>query len=248
MKNIVLFIFFGFFCLKVYPQKINTSLTYLVKTPAKKSNKTPVLILLHGYGSNEADLFDLSPGLDNRFIVFSLRAPNVVSSEGCAWYKMEFLGDQKFKYNYKDTRESRIKILSFISNACRAYDVDSTQVYLLGFSQGAIMSYDLAFAAPGKIKGVLALSGRMLEETKAIKTDWQKITKIKFFIAHGNLDNVIKITDSEKVYQFLDAKKVTEIAFNKYIMAHAINGSELDDIKRWLSSAINSTNEPGLKK
>ncbi len=218
-------------------QKVNTSLQYLVSTPVKKSPKTPVLIMLHGYGSNEADLFDLSPGLDGRFLIFSLRAPNVVSAEGFAWYKMDFLADQKFRYNYNDVKDSRQKILSFISNACRAYGADSTQVYLLGFSQGAIMSYDLAFSAPSKISGIIALSGRMLEETKSVKADSKKLAGVKCFIAHGNLDNVIKINDAESANTFLKSKNVKDVTFNKYVMAHAITGTELDDIKRWLSSA-----------
>jgi phospholipase/carboxylesterase len=225
----------GSFC--AFSQKIDTDLTYLVHEPAKKNNKTPVLILLHGYRSNETDLFDLSKVLDPALIVFSLRAPHPAES-GFAWYNLEFLPDQQFRYNYQEAQQSRRQVLAFISKACAAYGVDSAQVFLMGFSQGAILSYDIAMAAPQKIKGVLALSGRMMEESKTMKTDAAKLAAVKFFIAHGYSDNVIKIADAEKAHVFLKSKKVTDLTYNAYEMPHTLNGKELNDIKRWLTKTI----------
>jgi phospholipase/carboxylesterase len=248
MKRLFAIVFLCIYSVEAVCQKINTPLVYLVKEPVKKSTKMPVLIMLHGYGSNEQDLIDLSPLLDTRFIVFSLRAPIQVSREGFAWYKMDFLKDQKFKYRYEETKLSREKILNFISKACAAYGADSNQVFVMGFSQGAILSYDLAFAAPKKVCAVLALSGRLLEETKSMKTDWLALTHVKFFIAHGDLDQVIKMTDSEKATEFLKAKKVTNLTFKKYSMAHAIEKNELTDIKQWLSDALVIKKETEAKK
>ena len=227
-------------------QKIDTELAYLVHEPAKKTAKTPVLILLHGYGSNEGDLFDLSKAVDPAFIVFSVRGPQPAGS-GYAWYNLEFLADQQFRYDYKQAQQSRRQVLSFISKACAAYGVDSSQVFLMGFSQGAIMSYDMALAAPKKIKGVLALSGRMMEESKKLKTDWTKLAAVKFFIAHGYSDNVIKIADAEKAHEFLKSKKVTDLTYKAYEMPHVLNGKELNDIKVWLTKAISPEKEQTKK-
>ena len=246
MKHILIIIFVSIFSFCGMSQKINTDLVYLVKEPALKNSKTPVLILMHGYGSNEADLFDLSKVLDPRFIVFSLRAPRVANS-GFAWYGLEFLPNQQFKYDYREAKESREKVLSFISNACKVYGVDSTQVFLMGFSQGAIMGYDLALAAPKKIKGLLALSGRMMEESKLIKTDWTKVAEIRFFIAHGASDNVINIAEAEKAAAFLKLKKVNGLSYHAYDMPHVLNGKELNDIKAWLVKNISSEKEQPKK-
>jgi phospholipase/carboxylesterase len=241
---IIVLLITGSFC--AFSQKIDTDLTYLVHEPARKTAKTPVLILLHGYGSSETDLFDLSKVLDPAFIVFSLRAPYPAGS-GFAWYNLEFLPDQQFRYNYQQAQQSRTRVLAFISKACAAYGVDSSQVFLMGFSQGAILAYDMALAAPKKIKGVLALSGRMMEESKTLKTDWAKLAAVKFFIAHGYSDNVIKIADGEKASAFLKSKKVTDLTYNAYEMPHVLNGKELNDIKRWLTKAI-STGKEQIKK
>jgi phospholipase/carboxylesterase len=72
-------------------QKVNTTLTYLVNQPAKKTEKVPVLIMLHGYGSNEEDLFDLAKSLDPRFMTFSLRGNFSGSDGGYCWYKLNFM-------------------------------------------------------------------------------------------------------------------------------------------------------------
>jgi phospholipase/carboxylesterase len=245
VKRVVIFWTFYLFSFCGTAQKIGTDLVYLVKEPAQLTAKTPVLILLHGYGSSETDLFDLSKVLDPAFIVFSLRAPYPMES-GFAWYHLEFLPDQQFRYNYQQAQQSRRQVLAFISKACAAYGVDSSQVFLMGFSQGAILSYDIAMAAPQKIKGVLALSGRIMEESKTLKTDWANLAAVKFFIAHGHSDNVIKIADAEKAHVFLKSKKVADLTYNTYEMPHVLNGRELNDIKRWLKKEINP--EKGTNK
>lgn len=225
-------------CLHAGAQTINTSLTYLVNEPAKRNAKTPVLIMLHGYGSNEADLFDISKTLDPRFITFSLRAPTVLGEGSYCWYNITRVEGKPFIYDYKEVKVSAEKILSFISNACRAYKVDSSQVFLMGFSQGAILSYELAALAPKKIKGIMALSGRMMEETKALESNWADLVKVKYFIAHGNSDNTIKQEESDKAYNYLKEKKVTDLTYKRYEMPHSICGAELNDIKAWLVKAI----------
>lgn len=224
--------------------KINTDLTYLVHESKAKSNP-PVIILLHGYGSNEADLFELSNGLDERFLTISVRAPFKGKEIGYAWYDLEFLPNKQVSCNYNQLKESKAKLLSFISNACKAYKADSTKVFLMGFSQGAIMAYDLALTNPKKISGIMALSGRLLEDTKKNKLDDNAITKVKYFIGHGYSDNVIDISEAEKANEFLKTKNIKEVTYRNYEMPHSISGNELNDIKKWLKKQIDPT--PKLK-
>lgn len=238
MKKILI-LFFSCIYFFSFSQTIKTDLVYKLNEPTKKTDKpAPLLLFLHGYGSNEDDLFAIAKSLDARFMFISLRAPNVIPEGGFCWYPLEFLPDQKFKYDYAKAKESRVKVLSFISNACKTYNLDSNNVFVMGFSQGAIMGYDLALAAPKKIRGVLALSGRMMEESKNLKTDWAKAAKTKYFIAHGNSDNVIKIAEADSAVKFLKSKKITDVKYTNYEMPHSINGKELNDIKSWLKKAI----------
>lgn len=223
--------------LNCFAQKINTDLTYSVN-PSKAKSNPPVLILLHGYGSSEGDLFALAQSIDDRFLTFSLRAPFKGADVGYSWYELKFRPNKETTCNYAEAKESRAKILSFISNACKAYKADSTKVFLLGFSQGAIMAYDLALNSPKKIAGILALSGRMLEESKTEKPDMTYVAKVKFFIAHGKSDNVIDIKEAEKANEYLKTNLVKELDYKTYEMPHTLMGTELNDIKAWLKKAI----------
>jgi phospholipase/carboxylesterase len=237
-RKLLIQLFFIVLSAGLFSQTIKTTLTYSVNMPLKKTIKTPVLIMLHGYGSNEADLFDIAKALDPRFITFSLRAPNTTPDGGFCWYQLDVLPDKQFRYNYEEARLSRMKILSFISNACKAYHLDSTQVFIMGFSQGSMLAYDIALSSPDKVKGILALSGRIMEESKMLQINLQKLSKVKFFIAHGNSDNIIKIKEAEKANQFLMEKQVADLTYKTYEMPHSISGKELNDLKAWLVKAI----------
>jgi phospholipase/carboxylesterase len=237
MKNLI--IYFVLVLNLANAQKINTTLTYSINIPTIKTAKTPVLIIMHGYGSDENDFLDLAKKVDGRFMTFCLRAPNSMQGSGYCWYEIQFLANGDFKYSYDQVKQSRSKILSFISNACKVYQLDSTQVFLMGFSQGAIMSYELALFAPNKIKAALPLSGRLLTESKAHKNNPQDITKLNFFIAHGTSDERIKILESEKAVTYLQEKKIKSIIFKKYNMGHTLSNEEVDNIKEFLSGAIN---------
>ena len=93
---------------------------------------------------------------------------------GFNWYELRGETGQR-KYTYADAVKSRKLILDFISKACKAYQADSNRVFIMGFSQGAIMSYELALSAPGKIFGIVPMSGRLMDESRALKIDWKKL-------------------------------------------------------------------------
>lgn len=245
MKKFLVLFFVALYFLG-FAQTINSTLVYKVNEASKKTDKpAPLLIMLHGYGSNEEDLFDIAKALDPRFVVISLRGPEALKDGGFGWFVLDRVGDKPFTYDYNKAKESRLKILSFISNACKTLKLDSNNVFIMGFSQGAMMGYDLALAAPKKIKGVLVLSGKLMKESKDQKTDWTKAAKTKYFIAHGNSDNVIKISEADSAVKFLKSKKISSVTFNNYEMPHSINGKELNDIKSWLKKAIDPPEKPG---
>ena len=217
-------------------QIITTTLTYSVHPPLVKSAKPPVLILLHGYGSNESDLFLFGSRLDSRLLTFSLRGP-LPQNQGYCWFPIQFRERGELGYDYSAAVNSRSKILSFISNACRAFGADSTQVFVLGFSQGAIMGYELACYAPGKVKAVIALSGRMMKETCQSNSN-PLLKNVRFFIAHGTEDGVVNHNGSRAADSLLRAKKVHSVTFRSYKMGHTIVPAELEDIRSWLHANV----------
>lgn len=250
MKRLSLLSSILFLTVGLVAQTIKTDLVYLVNEPAERTVKTPVLIMLHGYGSNETDLFDIAKTFNNKIITFALRAPITLEQGSFAWYKLNRESGQSFSYDYKQAEQAALQIKSFISNACKSYNIDSTQVYVLGFSQGAILAYDLAFRYPGNIKGILALSGRIMEESKQVKTNWKEVTKTNFFLAHGTNDAVILPVELSKAETFLKSKQCLHITSNLYDMQHSISGKELNDMRNWLDKSLvipKKTNSVGTK-
>src|SRR5215470_2512860 len=119
------------------------SLVHLVRQPSVETSVPPLLLLLHGVGSNEHDLFGLAPFLDERFLIISARAPNTLAPGSHAWFEVDFT-PQGPVINPVQAEASRKALIAFLGEAITTYNADPKQVYLLGFSQGAIISASVA--------------------------------------------------------------------------------------------------------
>src|SRR5262245_24616894 len=82
--------------------------------------KPPLLLLLHGYGANEDDLFSLAPYLDERFMIVSPRAPVVLQPMSYAWFNLGFT-PQGVIVDAEEVESSRRRIHKFISEIVEAY-------------------------------------------------------------------------------------------------------------------------------
>ena len=150
--------------------------------PPKESvgKGAPLLLLLHGFGANEDDLFSLAPYLDQRFLVISPRAPVPLSPVSHAWFNLGFSTDGLI-IDPREVERARESLCQFISEVIARYGVDPTAIYLLGFSQGAMIGLTLALLNPNLIAGVVALSGRALADTIGKIPDRSKLTGLPIF-------------------------------------------------------------------
>lgn len=219
--------------LSVASDQTNTlaGLTYLVKEPVTKTDDAPLLIMLHGYGSNAQDLFGLSGYMPAKYRVLSVQAPITISQGSYAWYHLDMSGG-KPKYSFAEAEKSRKQIAQFIDEAKVKYK--SKQVHLLGFSQGAIMSYSVAFTQPEKVKSIVALSGRILQEVSSAVKPNNQLQQLNVFIGHGKNDNVLPISYGKEALDICTSLNV-KLSYNEYNMAHEINQQELNDIVLWLN-------------
>ena len=122
---------------------ISTTLIHKIRPPSTTgSEKPPVLVLLHGRGTNEDDLLGLVEYLDPRFFVISARAPFRFQDEsgGYTWYDLREAGSpvlQQFDASY-------LKLIQFLADMKAGYPVDGERMFLLGFSMGSVMSFAAA--------------------------------------------------------------------------------------------------------
>ncbi len=208
-------------------------LHYLVREPKVILEKNPVLILLHGYGSNEEDLFSFATELPEEYYVISVRAPYDLQPYGHAWYAIYFDADENKFSDDEQAKTSRVSIANFIDSLCEKYPIDSTNVTLIGFSQGAILSYATALSYPEKVNRVVALSGYLNEKVLAEGFQNKAIGNLKFFISHGSVDQVIPVDWARKAKPFLENLGL-DVTYKEYPVGHGVAPQNFFDFKNWL--------------
>jgi len=217
---------------------MSLSLTYLHRLPKTKSqNKPPLLLLIHGYGSNEADLFSFADHLPDEFLVVSVRAPQTLGYQSYAWYSINF---NDTKGNYSDIPEAIIakeKIMTFLGFLKTVLPYDANNVTLLGFSQGTILSYALALSYPEKFKNVVALSGYVKEELISKPNDTSLYKNLDFFISHGTQDQVIPLQWAAKAPEFLTDLGISN-SFKSYPAGHGVTPQNFSDLNQWLLTKL----------
>lgn len=215
-----------------------TPIIYKVREAKIKSEHPPILILLHGYGSNVDDLFPLAAGIDDRFIVVSIQGAYQLAEGSYAWYSLDF-NKNPYTSNNEEAEKSRVAIGKFITEICQKYSADTKKVYLLGFSQGAMMSLACALTMPDKIAGAIALSGKLRDEIKPLIVESEQLKKLNIYISHGKKDVRVPFNEAEKANAYLIEKGINPTFKVLPNDAHQISQECYDDFRKWLSSKIN---------
>lgn len=213
------------------------SLDYLIKRPAIVSEKTYLLILLHGFGSNEEDLFSFTNELPDEFIIVSARAPQTLGLNSFAWYSIDFSIPTGNYSNINEAIAAREKITGFIDEIQQKYSITPQKTFLLGFSQGAILSYSIALNYPEKVQKVIALSGYILEPLLPNNSDKKDYSKLNFFCSHGTVDQVIPFEKATKTTKLLNQLKIQH-TFKKYPVGHGVTPMNFFDFKNWIENQI----------
>ena len=195
-------------------------------------NLLPTVILLHGRGSNEEDLFGLVPYLDPRFLFVAARAPFYFPYGGFTWYDLQEIGTP----DAKQFNESYERLTQFLDDVQKHYPVDPQQTFLLGFSMGTVMSYSLALTKPERIKGVVAHSGYVPENT-TLQFKWNELRLTSFFVAHGINDPVIPIQFGRRAQELL-LRTEAPLVYCEYPIQHQISEESLRDLSSWLSKHL----------
>lgn len=208
------------------------SLHCLVRPPVGTTGKAPVIVLLHGVGSNEKDLFSFADRLPSQYLIVSARGPITLGPDSFAWYHVDFSTGAPV-IDARQAEESREQIIAFIDQLQQRYTIDTQRVYLVGFSQGAIMSYSVALTQPDRVAGVAAMSGRLLEEVKTHVAEKESLRRLRIYIAHGVADRVLPVTYAREASAFLKTLGIIP-TYREYPDGHTISLPMLEDLLDWL--------------
>ena len=209
------------------------ALEYLIREPKVKLDKNPLILLLHGYGSNEQDLFSFASELPEEYYVIAARAPYDLQYGSYAWYAINFDGDQNKFSDHVQAMQSRDLIATFIDELIQNYPIDAKQVALLGFSQGTILSYAVALSYPEKVQRVIALSGYLNEEIIAPDYKNNDFSNLQMFVSHGSVDQVIPVSWAKKAPGILSSLNIPN-TYQEYQVGHGVAPQNFADLKNWL--------------
>ena len=212
---------------------MNLSLEYKIQEPKIKLDKNPLILLLHGYGSNEEDLFSFATELPEEYYIISARAPYDMQYGAFAWYAINFDADENKFSDHEQAKVSRDLIAGFIDELIQTYPIDAQKVTLVGFSQGAILSYAVALSYPEKVQKVVAMSG--YSNLEIVAEDYLKnnFTNLKIFSSHGTVDQVIPVEWARKTPAILENLRIN-ITYKEYPIGHGVAPQNFYDFKNWI--------------
>ncbi len=208
-------------------------LHYLVREPQEIKTINPVLILLHGYGSNEQDLFSFASELPSDSYVISVRAPYDMMYGSYAWYAINFDADENKFSDIGQARQSRDLLVQCIDELVQTYPIDPKQVTLIGFSQGCILSYSIAVSYPEKVQRVVALSGYFNTDIAVEGFEEKDLKHLQIFASHGSVDQVVPVEWARKAAPKLEALGV-QVTYKEYPVGHGIAPQNFFDFRDWL--------------
>ena len=196
----------------------------LWSAPERERAGRPLLVLLHGFGSHEGDLFGLSPQLPLTPVVASVRAPIALQQGGFAWAPLASQADAAAVA--EAANQTAVALLEWLDTT------ESTSIGLLGFSQGGALALQLLRHAPERFAFAVNLSGfAVLEDNEGD----QRLSHVRppVFWGRGTVDDVISPDKIEYTEGWLpDHSTLTARIYEG--LPHSISRPELDDANAFM--------------
>jgi phospholipase/carboxylesterase len=209
------------------------SLEYQIREPKIIVDKNPLLLLLHGYGSNDSDLFSFASELPDEYYVISARGPYDLQYGSYAWYAINFDADQNKFSDHDQAILSRDLVVKFIEELKEKFPIDSSNITLIGFSQGSILSYSIALSYPNIVHRVGALSGYLNLDINSENYQNNDFSNLKVFASHGTVDQVIHVEWARKTDPILKSLGINS-TYKEYPIGHGVSPQNFFDLKDWL--------------
>ncbi|WP_131877696.1 prolyl oligopeptidase family serine peptidase [Curtobacterium sp. PhB191] len=188
--------------------------------PAEERAGTPLLVTMHGVGSNERDLLGLAPALPAAWTMASLRAP-MAWGQGFSWYPLGTPGSPALE----PVDAAVAGVLAWIDSVA----ADHPRIGLLGFSQGGSMALQLLRARPAAFAFAVSLSGFVVPGVTDSRDEAVAAVRPRVFLGHGDLDPVIPAEATARTQAWAAANTtVTDRAYEG--LPHAVSAAELSDV------------------
>ena len=214
------------------------NLFHVVRHASEGSGKPPILILLHGVGSNERDMAALAPAMDPRFLVIAARSPLTIGPDAYAWFHVRFT-EQGPAINAAEAETGWKALAQFIREVAEKYNGDSARVYVAGFSQGGIMALTALLTEPDLVAGAVCMSGRLLPDVLPFAAPRNRLAGKPVLIIHGSADNRLRVDYAHTARDTLEAFGL-EVTFHELPIGHEITPESLSLATAWLAAHLDA--------
>jgi phospholipase/carboxylesterase len=204
---------------------------YQVREP--EGEPDGALVLFHGRGADELDLYPLIDMLDpdKHLLGVTPRGPLSFPPGGAHWYALHEVGypdRETFLATYRDVGE-------WLDGFLEERGIGHDRTVLGGFSQGAVMAYSFALRqGRPRPTAVIALSG-FIPSVNGFELDLTEIPPVA--IGHGTFDPVISVEFGRRARQLLEEAGAS-VLYREYPLSHAIDPRFLVEVQAWLAVAL----------
>jgi phospholipase/carboxylesterase len=220
-------------------ERTNLSIYHLARfppgyDPADKETRYPAIFAMHGHGSNERDLIGLSDSLQDNLLWVSGRGPVDFAPGAYDWYTVTQFG----KPDPAILAVALERIDNFISELLATYPIDPKKIFLMGFSQGSMMSMSFLLTRPQRIAGVIAQSGYIPQQSGLV-VDEAGVKGKPIIMTQGFEDSSMPLEWSLQSRDFL-LSQGADVEYHNFHMGHTITDESLSVVKAWLERQVSS--------
>ena len=211
------------------------SLEHLVRPAA--GDPEGALVLFHGRGTSEHDLFPLLDALDpqRRLLGATPRGPLALPPGGAHWYVVREIG-----YPDRETFMSSYELAAaWLESLADETGIPPARTIIGGFSQGAVMSWALGLGGTRpRPAGIIALSG-FVPTVDGFELDLSPPLP-PVAIGHGTYDPVISVEFGRQAKKILE-EAGADVLYRESPMPHSVDPSFIADLQPWVSDALSSS-------
>ena len=220
---------------------LDLPLTFLNRPAAAGTARPWLLVLMHGVGSNEQDLFGLAPYIAPQFAVLSLRAPYTLGPGAFSWFDFAIEPGGGRRIDAAEEAASRAQLAEVLQSASQQLGIPPERVVVGGFSQGGIMALSLLLTRPELMDAAMVWHSRMLEQVVAAHSATASALQgKKLWLSHGTHDDVIPLAQAQAIARHVQALPVA-LTYREFAGAHELPQDELVATLEWLQALSTET-------
>ncbi len=217
------------------------TLEYLIAFPDeyKQHIEYPIIFCLHGFGADKEDLSGIVSSISSTGYIYILPDAPQMAFDGAdfsarAWYERG--GNES-----KESVATAIEALDgLVKEVFRCFPRKNRRSLLLGFSQGGAMTLRYGISRPELFSGLAVLSGS-LKKIEELANELPEQRNQPIFVAHGKMDQMVPISWSERLVEFLNKHRYKP-TYQSYRIGHYITPELMDDLRNWITKVIPPVN------